>query len=138
MTAYQFGIGDARVVLGDLWGLGLVCPFVERHWVGPDGLQITGAVRAGRQVLRLRRNGRIVADCRSVEEVARYVDLADLCEVIPLPRRPLNPALQAAGKADQKADRKAGQAVRSDSREAGVPCMVTPVSDARAARDKPL
>jgi hypothetical protein len=28
----------------------------------------------------------LVADCLSVEEVARFVDLADLCEVIPLPR----------------------------------------------------
>ncbi|MDF5751916.1 hypothetical protein [Spongiactinospora sp. TRM90649] len=61
---------------------------MERRWVGPDGYEITGAVRAGRPVLRLRRNGHLVADCLSVAQVARYVDLADLCEIIPLPRRP--------------------------------------------------
>jgi hypothetical protein len=58
-----------------------------RRWVGPDGYEIVSANPDGRQVLRVLRNGRIVADCRSVEDVARIVDLADLCEVIPMPRR---------------------------------------------------
>ncbi|WP_204056360.1 transposase [Microbispora corallina] len=58
---------------------------MDRRWVGPDGLEIVPAHHAGRQVLRLRRHGLVVADCLSVEEVARYVDLADLCEVIALP-----------------------------------------------------
>lgn len=60
---------------------------MERRFVGPDGLEIVAAVRDGRQVLRLLRYGTPVADCTSVEEVARHVDLADLCEVITLPRR---------------------------------------------------
>ncbi|GLW99607.1 hypothetical protein Misp02_36940 [Microtetraspora sp. NBRC 16547] len=55
--------------------------------MGPHGYEIVPATRDGRQVLRVRRHGHPVADCRSVEEVARYVDLADLCEVIPLPSR---------------------------------------------------
>ncbi|GAA3708112.1 hypothetical protein GCM10022224_087020 [Nonomuraea antimicrobica] len=53
--------------------------------MGLDGYDVVGAVRAGRQVLRVRRNGRVVADCTSVSEVARHVDLADLCEVVELP-----------------------------------------------------
>ncbi|MEV4175083.1 MULTISPECIES: transposase [unclassified Nonomuraea] len=60
---------------------------MDRRWVGLDGYEVVGAVRAGRQVLRVRRNGWLVADCTSVAEVARHVDLADLCEVIDLPAR---------------------------------------------------
>ncbi len=60
---------------------------MDSRWVGPDGYEIVPAYHRDRQVLRVRRNGRVVADCLSVEEVARYVDLADLCEVIPLPAR---------------------------------------------------
>ncbi|TMR98827.1 transposase [Nonomuraea basaltis] len=60
---------------------------MERRWVGLDGYEVMGAVRAGRQVLRVRRHGWVVADCSSVAEVAGYVDLADLCEVIELPAR---------------------------------------------------
>jgi hypothetical protein len=58
---------------------------MERRWVGLDGYEVVCAVRAGRQVLRVRRHGWLVADCSSVAEVARHVDLADLCEVIDLP-----------------------------------------------------
>ncbi|WP_020543375.1 hypothetical protein [Nonomuraea coxensis] len=60
---------------------------MERRWVGLDGYEVVGAVRAGRQVLRLRRHGRLVADCSSVAELARHLDLADLCEVVELPAR---------------------------------------------------
>ncbi|AQZ67196.1 unnamed protein product [[Actinomadura] parvosata subsp. kistnae] len=60
---------------------------MDRRWVGLDGYEVVGAVRAGRQVLRVRKDGWLVADCTSVEEVARHVDLADLCEVIELPAR---------------------------------------------------
>ncbi|GAA3246382.1 transposase [Nonomuraea helvata] len=60
---------------------------MDRRWVGLDGYEVVGVVRAGRQVLRVRRHGRMVADCTSVAEVARHVDLADLCEVIELPAR---------------------------------------------------
>ncbi|GAA0438219.1 hypothetical protein Acor_62340 [Acrocarpospora corrugata] len=55
--------------------------------MGPDGYDIVPALLDGRQVLRVRKNGQVIADCLSVEAVARHVDLADLCEVIPLPRR---------------------------------------------------
>ncbi|WP_327049355.1 transposase [Microbispora sp. NBC_01189] len=60
---------------------------MDRRWVGPGGYEIVPAYHRDRQVLRVRRHGRLVADCRSVEEVARFVDLADLCEVIALPER---------------------------------------------------
>lgn len=60
---------------------------MSSRWVGPDGLEIVPADVHGQQVLRLSRHGRHVADCLSVEEVARHVDLADLCEVIPFPVR---------------------------------------------------
>jgi hypothetical protein len=58
---------------------------METRWVGPDGFEITAATRGDRQVLRLRRHGEHVADCFSIDELRRYVDLADLCEVISLP-----------------------------------------------------
>ena len=58
---------------------------METRWVGPDGYEVTGATHGGRQVLRLRQRGRHVADCRSVEELRAFVDLADLCEVVTLP-----------------------------------------------------
>ncbi|MBF8186040.1 transposase [Nonomuraea sp. K274] len=69
---------------------------MERRWVGLDGYEVVGVVCAGRQVLRVRRHGRMVADCTTVAEVARHVDLADLCEVIPFPvQRPVEPAAAA-------------------------------------------
>ncbi|WP_055479162.1 hypothetical protein [Sphaerimonospora mesophila] len=60
---------------------------MSSRWVGPDGYEIVPAHVGGRQVLRVRRHGRLVADCLSVEEVARHVDLADLCELISFPGR---------------------------------------------------
>jgi hypothetical protein len=70
---------------------------MDRRWVGLDGYEVVGAVRAGRQVLRVRRHGWVVADCSSVAEVARHVDLADLCEVIELPARPGEEGVAQAG-----------------------------------------
>ncbi|UBU14028.1 transposase [Nonomuraea gerenzanensis] len=70
---------------------------MDRRWVGLDGYEVVVAVRAGRQVLRVRRNGWLVADCTSVAEVARHVDLADLCEVVELPARRREAAAVAAG-----------------------------------------
>ncbi len=64
---------------------------MERRWVGLDGYDVVGAVRGGRQVLRVRRHGRVVADCVSVAEVARHVELADLCEVVELAARRAEP-----------------------------------------------
>ncbi|WP_219470920.1 transposase [Nonomuraea rhizosphaerae] len=58
---------------------------MDSRWVGPDGYDVIAAERDGRQVLRVRRHGITVADCGSVAEVARHVDLADLCEVVSLP-----------------------------------------------------
>ncbi|WP_285777327.1 transposase [Microtetraspora sp. NBRC 13810] len=60
---------------------------MNSRFVGPDGIEITPGVLAGHQVLRLHRHGRLIAECVSVAEVARHVDLADLCEVIPFARR---------------------------------------------------
>lgn len=61
---------------------------MDRRWVGSDGYEVVPVMLTGRQVLQVRRHGRLVADCFSVEEVARHVDLADLCEVVALPSRP--------------------------------------------------
>ncbi|MGI5268704.1 transposase [Nonomuraea sp. CA-218870] len=69
---------------------------MDRRWVGSDGYEIVLAVQDGRQVLRVRRDGRLVADCASVAEVARHVDLADLCEVVTLPARPRQEGRPAA------------------------------------------
>ncbi|MFI7706680.1 transposase [Nonomuraea sp. NPDC049480] len=70
---------------------------MERRWVGLDGYEVVSAVRAGRQVLRVRRNGWVVADCSTVAEVAEYVDLADLCEVIELPAQQASEGIVRAG-----------------------------------------
>ncbi|GGM74651.1 hypothetical protein GCM10010106_21410 [Thermopolyspora flexuosa] len=69
------------------------------RWVGPDGLEVVPGRQGGRQVLRVLRRGRHVADCHSVEEVARHVDLADLCEVITLrpDRRAIPEAAETRG-----------------------------------------
>ncbi|MFG1941392.1 transposase [Nonomuraea sp. NPDC048826] len=69
---------------------------MDRRWVGSDGYEIVLGMRAGRQVLRVRRHGLLVADCASVAEVARHVDLADLCEVVTLPARSRGTARPAA------------------------------------------
>ncbi|RJL22098.1 transposase [Bailinhaonella thermotolerans] len=53
----------------------------DRWFAGPDGLE----VRQVRSSLCVQQRGRVIAYCSSVEEVAQYVDLADLCEVIELP-----------------------------------------------------
>ncbi|GAA1505079.1 hypothetical protein GCM10009677_41700 [Sphaerisporangium rubeum] len=53
--------------------------------MGSDGLEVTVAVRGGGQVLRLSRHGTHLADLYSVDELRRFVDLADLCEVITVP-----------------------------------------------------
>ncbi|MDH2429944.1 transposase [Sphaerisporangium sp. TRM90804] len=70
---------------------------METRWVGPDGYEVTSAMRGHRQVLRLRRHGEYVVDCFSVEELRAFVNLADLCEVISLPfgRRPSRPREEA-------------------------------------------
>lgn len=60
---------------------------MESRWIGVDGYEVVPALRDGRQVLRVLRNGWVVADCSSVDEVARHVDLADLCEVFEFPAR---------------------------------------------------
>ncbi|GLX96068.1 transposase [Herbidospora galbida] len=52
--------------------------------MGPDGYAIVPGLFGDRQVLRVERHGRHLADCFSVDEVARFVDLADLCEVVSL------------------------------------------------------
>ena len=52
--------------------------------VTPDGWRVEPVVvqvslsRPGRQVLRVKRGRYWVADCRSVAEVAKHVDLAEL------------------------------------------------------------
>ncbi|GII34640.1 transposase [Planotetraspora mira] len=53
-------------------------------WVGVHGYEIEAIVLNGRQRLRVRLYGYLVAYCMSVAEVARHVDLADLVEVVEL------------------------------------------------------
>ncbi|WP_030457004.1 hypothetical protein [Herbidospora cretacea] len=57
---------------------------MRSRWVGPDGYAIVPGLFGDRQVLRVERHGHHLADCFSVDEVARFVDLADLCEVVSL------------------------------------------------------
>lgn len=60
--------------------------------VSPDGVRVEQIVvhkhlnRPPKTMLRVRRGTYVVADCATVAEVARYVDLATLTEEIPKPR----------------------------------------------------
>ncbi|GAA0386210.1 hypothetical protein GCM10009530_41490 [Microbispora corallina] len=56
-----------------------------RKWVGVNGYEVDCVVLDGRGLLRVRHLGYHVGFCASVAEVARYVDLADLVEVVELP-----------------------------------------------------
>jgi hypothetical protein len=58
------------------------------RWVGVDGWTVEAVRLNGRQLLRVRHLGYHIAYCRSVEQVAQHVDLADLVEVLTLPARP--------------------------------------------------
>ncbi|GII32911.1 hypothetical protein [Planotetraspora mira] len=51
-------------------------------WVGVNGFEVEAIVLDGRQRLRVKQHGYLVAYCATVCEVARHVDLADLVEVV--------------------------------------------------------
>ena len=57
---------------------------VQQAMVSADGWRVEPVVvqvslaRPGRQMLRVKRGPYFVADCRSVDEVAKHVDLAEL------------------------------------------------------------
>jgi hypothetical protein len=53
-------------------------------WVGPGRIEVERIRLNGRQVLRVRKHGFIVTYARSIAELARHVDLADLVEVVAL------------------------------------------------------
>lgn len=59
-------------------------------WRGPDGIEIEAIILNDRPRLRVTQtvHGRRywLADCARIHEIAVYVDLADLCEVIAFPR----------------------------------------------------
>jgi hypothetical protein len=55
------------------------------RWVGAGGYEVEAIVLDGRQLLRIRQHGYLVAYCRTIAETAQYVDLADLVEVIDIP-----------------------------------------------------
>lgn len=62
-------------------------------WRGPDGIQIEPILldrgRGPRQVLRVVQHGpygdTVLAYATSIRQIAEWVDLADLVEVVPLP-----------------------------------------------------
>jgi hypothetical protein len=59
--------------------------------VGTAGIEVEHIVLNGRPTLRVSwvggRNRYIVAYCRSVAELSRHVDLADVVEVVPIAER---------------------------------------------------
>ncbi len=61
------------------------------RWIGTNGIEVEHIVLNGRPTLRVcwtgGRNRYIVAYCRSIAELARHVDLADLVEVVALADR---------------------------------------------------
>jgi len=70
-TALDLAESARRVVMG------------EATLAGPDGVRVEqtvppGADRVTRTVLRLTKNGRWEADCRTVDELARHIDVSKL------------------------------------------------------------
>ncbi|MEO3812166.1 transposase [Sphaerisporangium sp. B11E5] len=55
------------------------------RWVGGDGFEVEAIRLDGHTLLRVRQYGFLVAYCRSIAEVARYVRLDDLVELVTLP-----------------------------------------------------
>ncbi|RCG30561.1 transposase [Sphaerisporangium album] len=63
------------------------------RWVGAAGHEVEAVRLNGRSLLRVSQYGYVVAYCRSVAEVAGYVDLGDLVEVVTLPARDRRPSI---------------------------------------------
>lgn len=66
-------------------------PIRVTTWHGPDGIQVEVIVLGRRPCLRVSQvvGGRRYHEAYcSLDELGRYVDLADLVEVIPFPRAP--------------------------------------------------
>ncbi|MEU7831420.1 transposase [Nonomuraea sp. NPDC049129] len=65
-----------------------------RVWRGPGGIEVEAIVLDRTPLYKITQkvNNRryFVADCRTVHDVEKHVDLADLVEVIYLPGRPPN------------------------------------------------
>ncbi|MFC4531893.1 transposase [Sphaerisporangium dianthi] len=56
------------------------------RWVGGQGYEVEPIRLDGRTLLRVRQYGVLVAYCRSVAEVASYVDLDELVELVVMPQ----------------------------------------------------
>jgi|GEM_PF-452667 hypothetical protein len=110
---------------------------MDVRWVGPDGLEVVPGTQDGRQVLRVRRRGRHVADCYSVAEVARHVDLADLCEVITLRPAAARARRAAGSRGRRRSEGRSEQVGQLISRQRPDPCMVTGVQGDEP-EDRPL
>ncbi|WP_424530496.1 transposase [Sphaerisporangium viridialbum] len=61
------------------------------RWVGGNGYEIEPIRLDGRTLLRVRQHGILVAYCRSVAELAKYVDLDELVELVSLPSAAARP-----------------------------------------------
>jgi hypothetical protein len=64
---------------------GQVVTIGEVRWVGPNGevvdvIRLRGKDGVTHELYRLRRHGRFVANCRSLEQLAEHVDVAGLRE----------------------------------------------------------
>ncbi|MFC6085133.1 hypothetical protein [Sphaerisporangium aureirubrum] len=55
------------------------------RWVGDHGFEVEAIRLDGHTLLRVRQYGFLVAYCRSITEVTRYVPLENLVELITLP-----------------------------------------------------
>ncbi|GAA1502987.1 hypothetical protein GCM10009677_38440 [Sphaerisporangium rubeum] len=55
------------------------------RWVGGDGFEVEAIRLDGHTLLRVRQHGFLVAYCRSIAEVTRYVPLEELVELVSLP-----------------------------------------------------
>ncbi|MGW4644546.1 transposase [Sphaerisporangium sp. NPDC004334] len=64
---------------------------MKPRWVGPDKVEIEHIVLNGRELLRVRKYGFLVAYAGSVRELQAHVDLADLVEVVTLTDRRNSP-----------------------------------------------
>lgn len=61
------------------------------RWVGPGKIEVRQIILNGRHVFKVTRHGFLVEYCHSIHRLAELVDLANLTEVVDLPKRRKSP-----------------------------------------------
>lgn len=79
-------MGEAALQFVDQAFLSL-CRVGASRWVGPGQIEVRQIMLNGRHVFKVTKRGYLVEYAYSVHRLAELVDLADLVEVVDLPKR---------------------------------------------------